>query len=165
MRNLPGFVSRALAFIVDIFAMAAFCVIATQAITLTGQFFRIGSFALGRRLMEFAVRAAVVIVIATYLPACWALTGRSIGKALYGLRIVQADGSPMTFARALVRFGAYWLSALPFGLGFLTVIFDPRRRSLHDRLAGTLVVFDERSREATQQRSLQRRGPASPLRP
>jgi uncharacterized RDD family membrane protein YckC len=75
----------------------------------------------------------------------WALTGRSLGKALMGLRIVSVDGSEFGFARSLVRFAGYWLSALPFGLGFLASLFDGRRRTFHDRLAGTLVVYDERN--------------------
>jgi uncharacterized RDD family membrane protein YckC len=156
-----------LAFWVDIFAMAAFCLIATQAIRLTGEFFRIGTFALGRRLLDFAMRASVVIVIATYLPSCWALTGRSIGKALFGLRIVRADGTELNLWHSALRFAGYWLSALPFGLGFLTVLFDKKRRSFHDRLAGTLVVFDEPSWEVEQRRPLRVRGsgPPSPLRP
>jgi uncharacterized RDD family membrane protein YckC len=164
-RNLPGFVSRGLAFAVDIFAMAAICLIVTQGIRLTGEFFRMGAFPLVRLVVDFAMRASVVIVIATYLPSCWALTGRSIGKALFGMRIVRADGSELNFMHCAVRFAGYWLSALPFGLGFLTVVFDKRRRAFHDRLAGTLVVFDEPSLEVGHRRPFPRSGPPSPLRP
>lgn len=142
---LPGFVTRLLAFGVDIFAMATICLLVTQAIRLTGEFFRVGHFALGSQLVDLASRASVVAVIAVYLPASWALTGRSLGKALLGLRIVRADGSEFGFVRSFVRFAGYWLSAIPFGIGFLVAIFDRRRRTFHDRLAGTLVVYDERN--------------------
>ena len=144
LRTLPGFVTRLFAFGVDIFAMAAMCLLVSQSIVLTGEFFRIGAFELGRQLIEIASRASIVAVIALYLPISWALTGRSLGKALMGLRIVRTDGSAFGFARSFVRFAGYWVSALPFGLGFLAALFDGRRRALHDRLAGTIVVYDDR---------------------
>jgi uncharacterized RDD family membrane protein YckC len=145
MRTLPGFVSRLLAFAVDIFAMAAMCLVTAEAIRLTAEFFQIRSFALGRVLVELAMRASIVLVIAVYLPASWVLTGRSIGKALLGLRIVRADGAEFGLARCVVRFAGYWVSAIPFGLGFFVSLVDRRRRTFHDRLAGTLVVYDDRS--------------------
>jgi uncharacterized RDD family membrane protein YckC len=144
VKTLPGFVSRLLAFGTDIFAMAAICLLATQAIRLTGEFFQINSFAIGRKLVDLAVRVSIVSVIAVYLPASWALTGRSIGKALMGLRIVRTDGTEFGIVRSAVRFAGYWLSAIPFGLGFFASLVDQRRRTFHDRIAGTLVVYDER---------------------
>jgi uncharacterized RDD family membrane protein YckC len=124
--------------------MATLCVLTTQAIRLTAEFFHFDAFALGRKLVAFGVRASIVLVIAIYLPASWALTGRSIGKWLLGLRIVRADGADFGLARCVVRFAGYWLSAIPFGIGFLASLLDRRRRTFHDRLAGTLVVYDER---------------------
>jgi uncharacterized RDD family membrane protein YckC len=165
MRNLPGFVSRLCAFAVDIFAMAAVCIIVSQTIRLTGEFFRVGTFPIGRLIVDFAMRASVAIVVATYFPVSWVLTGRSLGKALFGLRIVRTDGTDLGLARCIVRCAGYWASALPFGLGFLLVIFDDRRRALHDRLAGTLVVRDERSWDLEPRPPLPRTGPPSPLRP
>jgi uncharacterized RDD family membrane protein YckC len=145
LRTLPGFVSRLLAFAVDIFAMATMCLLVSQAVRLTGEFFRLGAFAFGRQLTDFATRAGLLCVVLLYLPISWAVTGRSLGKALMGLRIVRVDGSAFGFVRSLVRFAGYWLSALPFGLGFLASLFDGRRRTFHDRLAGTVVVYDERN--------------------
>jgi uncharacterized RDD family membrane protein YckC len=143
VRTLPGFVSRLFAFGVDIFAMAAMCLLVSQSIRLTAEFFRLGAFALGREFVDVASRLSIVAVIALYLPASWALTGRSLGKALMGLRIVCVDGSSFGFVRSFVRFAGYWASAIPFGLGFLMALFDGRRRTLHDRLAGTIVVYDD----------------------
>ena len=133
-----------MAFGVDIFAMAAISLLATQAIRLTAEFFRLSSFVLGRQIVEIAVRVSIVTVILLYLPVCWALTSRSISKTLLGLRIVCADGVEFGLARSVVRFAGYWLSAIPLGLGFLAAIVDRKRRTFHDRIAGTLVVYDER---------------------
>ena len=46
----------------------------------------------------------------------------------------------LTPRRALARFGALLLAALPLLAGFLPVLVDDRRRGLHDMLAGTVVV-------------------------
>ncbi|MEK6734314.1 MAG: RDD family protein [Pseudomonadota bacterium] len=32
------------------------------------------------------------------------------------------------------------LSALPFFLGYLWIVFDPKKQGWHDKLAGTLVI-------------------------
>jgi uncharacterized RDD family membrane protein YckC len=43
--------------------------------------------------------------------------------------------------RAIRRVGGFVLALLPFGAGFLPVLFDPQRRGLHDRIAGTVVLW------------------------
>ena len=69
------------------------------------------------------------------------LTGRSIGKWTTGLRIERMSGGPPGILRALLRhFIGYPLSLLPFGLGFLMVTASSTGRSLHDLIAGTIVV-------------------------
>lgn len=69
------------------------------------------------------------------------LTGRTIGKWTTGLRIERTDGSLPGIGRAALRhLVGYPLSLLPFGLGFLIVTVSPTGRSLHDLIAGTMVV-------------------------
>ncbi len=69
------------------------------------------------------------------------LTGRSIGKWTTGLRIERLSGGAPGIPRALLRhFIGYPLSLLPFGLGFLIVTVSSSGRSLHDLIAGTIVV-------------------------
>jgi uncharacterized RDD family membrane protein YckC len=50
-------------------------------------------------------------------------------------------GRPPSASRAVLRVGALVLSAIPFCAGFLLILFDGRRRALHDRLVGTVVVY------------------------
>ena len=42
----------------------------------------------------------------------------------------------------VIRYLAYYLSALVFFLGFLWVAFDRRKQGWHDKIAGTVVVRD-----------------------
>jgi uncharacterized RDD family membrane protein YckC len=69
------------------------------------------------------------------------LRGKTVGKWTTGLRIERMHGGPPGILRALLRhFVGYPLSLLPFGLGFLIVTVMPTGRSLHDFIAGTVVV-------------------------
>jgi uncharacterized RDD family membrane protein YckC len=140
-RTIPGLVTRFTAFVIDIFVMALACIFATQTIALTLDFFRFGTLAFGHRLLTVARAAVLLLVIVLYLPVSWAVTGSSVGKGLLGLRIVRVNGKPMTLFVSFLRFFGYWLSALPLGAGFVCALADKELRTLHDRLAGTRVVY------------------------
>jgi uncharacterized RDD family membrane protein YckC len=63
----------------------------------------------------------------------------TIGKALLGLRVVSAQGLPLSFGRATGRYFGKFLSHLLFG--HLLVLMTKRKQALHDKLAGTVVTF------------------------
>lgn len=65
---------------------------------------------------------------------------RTPGMALFGLRVLRTDGSPLGMSGAIQRWGAFLLSAAVFGLGLLWTAFSDVQRGLHDHLAGTHVV-------------------------
>lgn len=77
-----------------------------------------------------------------YVFGATAVSGKTLGKAIVGLRVVCASGTAVTVTRAFVRTVAVPLSAALFGLGFALCIIDPRRRTLHDLIARTAVVHD-----------------------
>ena len=68
--------------------------------------------------------------------------GRTVGKLGTGLRVVRV-GAPLDPLWSSVRYVAKVLQ-LVFGRGLLfgVVVFDERRRALHDHLVGTVVVED-----------------------
>jgi len=78
------------------------------------------------------------ILLIAYLTIGWANTGRTLGKTLLGLRVVEADGTRLTFWRALVR--ALLYAALPIGLFWCAV--SARNASLQDLLVRTTVLYD-----------------------
>ncbi len=66
--------------------------------------------------------------------------GRTPGRRLFGIRLVDGSGLAPAPARAVVR---ALLSALSFGLflgGFWLALFDRRGQTLHDKLTSTFVV-------------------------
>jgi uncharacterized RDD family membrane protein YckC len=67
-------------------------------------------------------------------------TGQTPGKMVAGLRVVDRDGLPPGFVRALLRAAVGSVGALALGAGMVPLFFDPARRTLHDRLFHTRVV-------------------------
>lgn len=83
----------------------------------------------------------VALVVIGYFLFFWTLVGFTPGKAILGLKIVRKDGAKLSFIRAVLRFFAYWISALPFFLGFFWVLWDSKSRGWHDYIAGTQVLY------------------------
>ncbi len=64
------------------------------------------------------------------------------GKRLLGLRLVGSDLTPVEMSRCYARYFASMLSGLVLGLGYIWAAFDSKKRTWHDRMAGTLVIRD-----------------------
>ena len=79
-------------------------------------------------------------LLLVYLILFWTLKQTSIGGIVCQLRLVKTDGTPLTFADALVRGLAGVVSLLVFGIGALWILRDPERQAWHDKIAGTYVV-------------------------
>lgn len=64
----------------------------------------------------------------------------TIGKMVLRIQVVDQQGMRISNKQAIVRNIAKILSAVIILIGFLMVIFDERKRGLHDMIAGTFVV-------------------------
>ena len=62
------------------------------------------------------------------------------GKRLFSLKVTNLQGERIHFGQALGRLFGHIVSFLTFGVGFAMAVFTERRQSLHDKMAGTLVV-------------------------
>ena len=70
------------------------------------------------------------------------------GKMALSAKIVDArSGKEPTGTQYIVRYLAYILSTIPFGLGFLWVAFDSKKQGWHDKLAKTVVVRPQKHTE------------------
>ncbi len=78
----------------------------------------------------------------------WLWDGRTLGKRLFGLRVIGADGSPASFVAVLVRNLVRVVDFLPafYGLGLLAIVVSGRAQRLGDLAAGTFVVRAPRPR-------------------
>ncbi len=82
----------------------------------------------------------LAVVPVAYFVLGHGTAGRTIGKRLLGVRVVDEQGAPIGYVRALGRYVATVLAVLPFGLGLALAALRADRRGLHDLLAGTRVV-------------------------
>jgi uncharacterized RDD family membrane protein YckC len=71
--------------------------------------------------------------------------GRTLGKRLLGLSVRDRDGEVPGLGRATLRFAARFLTLATVLLGWLLILVTGRRRALHDLIAGTIVVVDDRA--------------------
>ncbi len=76
------------------------------------------------------------------------VAGKTPGMALVGLKVVERDGSPLQPRAAFVRVLVMPLSFLLLGSGLLWALIDAERRTFHDIIAGTVVVYDWGDRPA-----------------
>ncbi len=95
-----------------------------------------------------AVMGAVLTVVFLALLASWlyyALMQSSsrqatLGQMALGLRVTDLEGRRISLGRASGRLFATVLTGMTFGLGYLAVLFTSRKQTLHDLVAGTVVV-------------------------
>lgn len=76
-----------------------------------------------------------------YLWISLTVTGRTVGKALVGLRVVARDRTPLSPTSALVRTVAFPFSFV-LGLGFVPAVLGRERRAVHDLVARSCEVVD-----------------------
>jgi uncharacterized RDD family membrane protein YckC len=86
----------------------------------------------------------VVLPIAALL-AFWKFRSATPGKMAIGARIldVRMGGQPSNL-QLLVRFAGYFVSMFALGLGFIWIGVDRRKQGWHDKISGTVVVYEEK---------------------
>ena len=67
--------------------------------------------------------------------------GATLGKMACGIKIVMPDGNKISYMRALGRYFAKILSSIIIYIGYIMAAFDQEKRSLHDRICNTRVVY------------------------
>jgi uncharacterized RDD family membrane protein YckC len=74
--------------------------------------------------------------------------GQTLGKKALSLRVVLANGTPVTWTASIVRNLLRVVDMLPLGYGFgvVAMLIDSGNRRLGDLVAGTVVVHVESSR-------------------
>lgn len=141
-----GFVTRAIALVVDAAIVTGAATLAELSATLV-----LGLFTIHVGMTrERGALAAIgwLVVVGCYFVAFWTLAGQTPGMRFMGLDVIAATGGRLTWSQSVRRFIGMVLCALPAGAGFLLVLIDHQRRGLHDRLASSLVVYEPPRRRA-----------------
>ncbi len=149
-----GFVSRFIAYAIDlaIVVVAQFTIlfgiqVALSLFGLTNIVDQAFSSADATTIWGTVLRWVVLFVgglafFGVYLVFCWSVFDKTIGQALLGLLVVRTDGGHITLWVAVKRAIGYYISFVALLVGYLWVLIDDRRQGWHDKLAGTLVIYD-----------------------
>ncbi len=101
---------------------------------------------------QLAIQGVILVLALVYLVPSTVISGRTFGKSLMRIRVIDATGTKVGVRSALMHYGLPVLASLALLpilgplvvglviLGVLTWPRNPNRQGLHDRLAGTLVV-------------------------
>ncbi|RUO26516.1 RDD family protein [Aliidiomarina minuta] len=90
-------------------------------------------------LLSYVFPAVAVILF-------WIYKQATPGKMAISCKVVDdKTGQIPTTAQYITRYLAYYLAAVPMGLGFLWIAFDAKKKGWHDKLAGTVVVRPKRT--------------------
>jgi uncharacterized RDD family membrane protein YckC len=79
-----------------------------------------------------------------YFHLSWSGPGQTLGMRSWRLHLVRDDPARPMLQGSLLRFGVALVSALCFGLGFLSSLIRPDRRTWHDRASGSRLEFRPR---------------------
>ena len=98
-------------------------------------------------LAAFVGTSLIITLLSYVVAACYEIfflstRGATIGKILCGLKVIRADGAPLSTGLATGRyFAARWLNLFTLGIGYLMAAFDDQKRALHDRICETRVIY------------------------
>lgn len=86
-----------------------------------------------------ALAGFVLMTSYYYFAGTWLLWGKTVGGAIFDVRVVAETQTAMSVRSATLRWVGFMASLLTAGIGFMVAVL-PGRRSLADRLSGTHCV-------------------------
>jgi len=143
-----GFWLRLVAFIMDFFVAGAVAI----PIALIGAvpliFFSAAAESDPNEVMKVMSTAYTAVYVFAIFSASWfyfivfecSKLQATPGKLVLGLRVTDEHGQRITFLRSVSRTLGKILSAVPLCIGFVLAGLTPRKQSLHDLIAGCMVV-------------------------
>lgn len=150
-RRYAGFWIRFVAVIIDAVILDVALLIVTIPLGLMGagigasQLDQInrGNFAgLGALIAVYGVLILVSIAVAIGYEVYFIATrGATLGKMALGLKVIRADGGKVSLGMAFGRYFAKMISAMILYIGFMMAGWDDQKRSLHDRICDTRVIY------------------------
>ena len=134
-RPLPGILRRLTAM-----AYEALLLSAVVALTLVFPHLLLGAFA-HRVATPTLLWAHLFVVLLAYCVGFWSHGGHTLAMKTWRIRLLASSGTPVRPTQALLRYLLCWPSLGLCGIGVLWALVDRDRQFLHDRIAGTQLVF------------------------
>jgi uncharacterized RDD family membrane protein YckC len=135
-----GAVTRALAVGLDALILNGLFIVVSGVIALTVSFI-VGES--GHISLAGVALGAIGWILAwsVYLLFFWSLSGQTPGMRFLAITLEADRSRRIGLRRSVRRLAGLALSILSLGIGFLGILFNPRRRGLPDRIADTEVVY------------------------
>jgi len=144
--HYAGAVSRFVAYAIDVAVATAAFVLGLAGASYAVQILT------GHKVSWNRSDVAVAVVFALwqflYFAYSWAVSGRTPGMALMGIRVVRADGMTLDPLHAVLRALVFPLNFLLLGLPFLVILVQRERRGVADLIAGSAVIYSWDARAA-----------------
>ena len=144
--RLAGAGSRLAAFVIDFALQIITCILLAVAILFGIYNYRFATlenvegFALGFLIISWFVVYFCYFIICEML-----MNGRSIGKMIFGLRVIRDNGQPVGLPQALVR--NVFRSVLDIMyIGLFCILFSKKHKRIGDMVAGTVVIAEHYGR-------------------
>ena len=138
--HYAGAISRLVAFAADVGASWGLYLFGTALLNFAVRLITGHSYTLtNHRVMAVVVLGGWEFIYFAYQ---WAVSGKTIGMAVFGIQVVTVQGGPITPRQAILRTLGLGLTLLTLGIGFLGIVYQRERRALDDLVAGTSVVYD-----------------------
>lgn len=138
--NLAGFISRAFAMIIDIAIVSLIALLAVIAGLVIVYGFNFGAY--GSADIMLPLYLVLFLLSSTYFVFLHGYGGKTAGKALLGIKLINNEGEGVGLWQAFVRWIGYYISGVFLFAGFLWSLVDSECQTWHDKIAGTYVVKD-----------------------
>lgn len=80
-------------------------------------------------------------LLGCYFVWCWVRAGQTLAMKTWRLYLVDGvTGNGLRPLQAIVRYGLGWI-CWPTGLSLLWSLLDPDKQFLHDRIAGSRIIY------------------------
>jgi len=139
-----GLQLRIVAFILDIMVLISFGMLFGAGV---GAYLVVDSNLNDGNLSDSAPYVAVSVLLGyvfAFVPlyhiVLWSRWGQTVGKMAVHIKVLSRTGGRLSLGRSALRLLGYAASVAPLFLGIVIALFDRERRTLHDRLADTVVV-------------------------
>ena len=140
--RLAGAGSRLAAFVVDFLLQIVICVVLAVVVLFGIYDYRIATLA---SVEGFALGFLIIswfVVYFCYFIVCELMTnGRSVGKKIFGLRVIRDNGEPIALSQSLVR-GLFRSVLDILYIGLFVILFSAKHKRIGDIVAGTVVVAE-----------------------
>jgi uncharacterized RDD family membrane protein YckC len=147
---LASFKRRAAAFLIDLFFVLLTYIpveIARQYIVLTLQHRKLDIHVE----FDFHDPGNVIWLVLYFGLFVWRTNGFTPGKRMMRIRVVSLTHAKITLWQAVERALGYGASMLEGGFGFVQYFMHPNHCCVHDRIAETIVVREQRADDAAKQ--------------